>query len=140
MSRKKLDQRTFKVVFTPDGSGWQATIPDVQGCISWGRSLSEARRHIREALSTCEDVLGPKAERIAERAEFNEDFQLGADAAEAVAYLMGVQRKFAESQAELDQARRLAARALRKRAKVSLRDTSELVGVSHEKVRQLLDG
>jgi predicted RNase H-like HicB family nuclease len=41
----------LKVVFEPDGGAWHVHVPAVQGCRSHGRSLSEARRSIREALA-----------------------------------------------------------------------------------------
>ena len=41
----------MKVVFEPDGGAWHVYVPAVQGCRSHGRSLSEARRNIREVLA-----------------------------------------------------------------------------------------
>jgi predicted RNase H-like HicB family nuclease len=41
----------LNVVFEPDGGAWHVHVPAVPGCRSHGRSLSEARRNIREALA-----------------------------------------------------------------------------------------
>jgi len=44
--------RTYKLRLERDETGhWIATIPSVPGCHSYGRSLDEARRRIREALA-----------------------------------------------------------------------------------------
>jgi predicted RNase H-like HicB family nuclease len=34
-------------------SRWNATIPTVPGCLSWGPTLDEARANVREALAAC---------------------------------------------------------------------------------------
>src|SRR5215204_7701437 len=42
----------YRVVFERDGSGaWIARVPRVRGCHTYGRTLQQARRRIREALS-----------------------------------------------------------------------------------------
>jgi len=44
--------KTYRVVLKPDESGqWIAGVPSVRGCHTYGRSFSEARSRIREALS-----------------------------------------------------------------------------------------
>lgn len=72
------DTKKLKVVYEPDEGGWHAFVPDVQGCRTWGRTLQAARRNVREALSTCSDVL-EQAEQVAEQAELEEEFRLPAD-------------------------------------------------------------
>ncbi len=43
--------KSYRVVYELDESGqWIATVPRVKGCHTYGRSLSEARARIREAL------------------------------------------------------------------------------------------
>ena len=41
----------LKVVFELDGGAWHVYVPAVPGCRSQGRSLSEARCNLREALA-----------------------------------------------------------------------------------------
>lgn len=57
--------KRYVVVFDPDESGWLARIPDLNGCHTWGPSIEEARKRIREALSLFDDE--------AEQAELVED-------------------------------------------------------------------
>lgn len=137
MPRKQVAKDlTFTVVLEPDGSGWHAHIPSVQGCRTWGRSLTEARRNVREALSTCEDVF-PDAEAVAKRAVFVEDVRLpGATRKKLSAYT--VAREEADVKAERARvAAERAAVSLIREAGVSLRDAGELLGLSRERVRQL---
>jgi predicted RNase H-like HicB family nuclease len=43
--------KKYRVRYTRDESGWwQASVPDVQGCHTQGRTIEEARRRVREAL------------------------------------------------------------------------------------------
>lgn len=43
--------RSVTAVFERDESGtWIVTVPRVKGCHSYGRTLEQARRHVREAL------------------------------------------------------------------------------------------
>lgn len=53
MSRQQLASTAEYVVhYHLDESGhWIATVPAVPGCHTYGATLNDARRHIREALS-----------------------------------------------------------------------------------------
>ena len=137
MPRIKVASRmTFKVVYEPDGSGWHARIPSVPGCLTWGRSLAEARRHIREALSTCEDVFDD-ADRVAREADLIDDVRLPAVARQKLATYARARSKLKRQQSEVRDAARFAAKALTRSAHVSLRDAGELLGLSRERVRKL---
>jgi predicted RNase H-like HicB family nuclease len=129
----------YRVVFEPDeGGGWHAYIPKVRGCRTWGRSLQAARRYIREALATCVDVLGDDAERIAREAQLEEAVKLRGAAKKALTEYRDA-RKRAAQLADLAQLRAgRAAAQLTRRAHLSLRDAGELLGVSHERVHQMV--
>ena len=127
---------TFQVVFEQEEGGWHAFIPDVRGCGTWGRSLSEARRHIREALATCVDVF-ENAEEVAAGADFIEDIRLPESSSRALAQVRAAreaQRK--ASDALLSQSRSVVKTLAA--AGLSLRDAGDLLGVSREQVRVLL--
>ena len=128
----------FAVVFTPqpDGSAWDVTIPAIDGCFTYGRSLAEARRSIRECLGLFEEQLGPDAAKIAASATLDEDIRWPR-AAQAAA------RKLARDRARAEQAakklRAQSAEAARTiTGQLSLRDAGELLGLSQEGVRKLL--
>jgi regulator of protease activity HflC (stomatin/prohibitin superfamily) len=111
----------------------------VPGCRTWGRSLGAARRHIREALATCVDVFGKDADRIAATADLIEDVQLPA-AAKRLLQRAVAARRDAEDQAVKAQAEAIkAAKALTAKLGLSLRDAGELLGLSHERIKQLTD-
>lgn len=129
----------YEVIFEPDeGGGWHAHIPKVRGCRTWGRSLEAARRYIREALATCVDVFGEKADRVARDAKLLERVKLSGRAEKALAEYQRT-RKRAEQLNELSL--RLAGNAaveLTRREHLSLRDAGELLGLSHERVNQVI--
>ena len=128
--------RRFQVVFEPDDGGWHAYVPSVRGCRTWGRSLVAARKYVREALATCVDVLGENAERIARAAVLEEKIRLDSDTKKAVVEYFAVRDRAVKLQ-DLAQVRvREAAKKLTKH--LSLRDAGELLGLSHERVSQVM--
>lgn len=131
MSRKQVAHR-FTVIFEPepDGSAWNVTIPAVQGCHTYGRSLAEARRNAREALAVSLD--DDDRDAIAEAAVFDEDIRLPPKVRAAV-------RKFVSARAKAEALRRTSADAARTLTEtLSLRDAGELLGMSPEGVRKVL--
>jgi predicted RNase H-like HicB family nuclease len=135
MSRRKM-AHTFKVVLypEPDGSGWNAEIPEVRGCLSCGRSLAEARRNIREALAVSLDE--DDRDAIAEAAIFEEDIRLPAKARAAVKRYEKARAKAEAETANLRAAQNDVARTLTEQ--LSLRDAGDLLGLSHQGVRKIL--
>lgn len=130
----------FAVVYEPDEGGWHAHIPEVQGCRTWGRTLKAARRNLREALSVSLDTLpAAEADRTAEEAEFVEDIRLPGDAKALLARYETARHDADERAARAQEALHDAAVALTKTVGLSLRDAGELVGLSQERVRQVLD-
>lgn len=129
---------TFKVLYEPDETGWHASVPAVPGCRTWGRSLSAARRAVREALSTCVDVLGKDAGRLARDAPLVEEFRLPPAVSRSVEDYRAARLASERMSAALQSAVREAAVALTQGGGVSLRDAGELLGLSHERVNQVL--
>jgi len=137
MPRKKL-ARALKlpVVFEPDDGGWHVHVPSLQGCRSWGRSLTEARRNIREAISLYEEELDD-AERYAQEVELEENIRLAIDA-NALLNLSRTAKELAEAQVARAKAVAILTAHKLADAQISLRDAGELLGLSPEGVRKLL--
>lgn len=131
------DPATLPVVFEPDEGGWHVYVPSLQGCRTWGRSLSEARRNIREAISLCEEELGD-ADAVARDVALEEDIRLPPDAAELLGRARSERAKAEAATAEARGHSILAARRLS--SLTSLRDAGELLGLSQEGVRKLVKG
>jgi predicted RNase H-like HicB family nuclease len=61
----------LKVVITKGEDGWYVvTVPALPGCISQGRTITEAKRNIREAISLYlepdEEIIPGKGARVIE--------------------------------------------------------------------------
>lgn len=133
MSRKEVAHR-FKVIYVPepDGSAWNVSIPEVNGCFTYGRSLKEARRSIRECLGLFHEQLGANAAKIAEAAEFDEEIRLPAKVRAAI-------RRYEKARALAERLRETTAAAARTvTEEMSLRDAGELLGMSPEGLRKLM--
>lgn len=120
----------YPVVFEQDESGaWIVFVPTVSGCHTYGRSLNEARRRIREALSLF--VLD------AQTAELTEQIRLPADVRHVVRRGKSARGRADRASHEAQIATADAARQLVD-AGYSLRDTAALLELSHQRVAQLL--
>ncbi|MDB4998876.1 MAG: hypothetical protein JWM74_6308 [Myxococcaceae bacterium] len=125
--------KTYEAKIERDEDGWWvASVPSVDGCHTQGKTIAQARERIQEALELCLEesgkrgafelvtriVLPPDARKILEQAiERREHADVAA-----------IEAKAATIQ---------AARALDKKG-ISRRDAAELLGVSHQRIQQLV--
>jgi predicted RNase H-like HicB family nuclease len=117
--------RKFRAIYELDESGhWIVRVRDLNGCHSYGRSLSEARSRIREALGLfVADV---------QHAKVVDQIRLPSEMRRLVVrYLAARSRAERERKQAEAAARQLAAR-------LSRRDAAELLNVSHQRVQQLV--
>jgi len=125
-----MKRARYTVVFEQDESGaWIVWVPSVPGCHTYGRSLNEARKRIREALSLFV--------RNARTAELSEQIRLPAEIRQAVQRGTSARRRADRATREAQRAASDAARRLIE-AGYSLRDAATLLGLSHQRVAQLL--
>ncbi len=141
MSRRRLahekeEVTKLGVVFEPEEGGWHAFIPSIRGCRTSGRSLAEARRNIREALDANVGVNPDAVGIVAAEAVFDEDVRLPAPLRAALKRYEKARKKAEAEAANLKTAQNDVARTLSKA--LSLRDAGELIGLSHQGVRNIL--
>ena len=134
MPRKEVAGVTpvsYRVVLERDESGaWIARVPRVRGCHAYGRTLEQARQRIREALGLwVED---------ADLAELVEDVRLPTVARDAIRRSRRARRAAEEKRADAQAATAEAAQALVEDLRLSVRDAGELLGLSHQRVQQLV--
>lgn len=121
---------TYRVVFERDTKGsWLVRAPGVRGCHTHGRTLERARERIREALGLFV--------RDADTAIFAETIRIPTAVHQEVRLAARARRRAERESSAARKSLRLAARRL-SRAGLSLRDTGELLGLSRQRVHQLL--
>ena len=124
MSRYRLDLER-------DESGaWIARVPDVPGCHTYGRTLEQARRRIREVLGLWVDD--------AATTEFVEQIHLPLRARQALRRSVTLRDRARRERGEANAATANAAAVLVDELHLGMRDAAELLGVSHQRVQQLL--
>jgi len=123
---------TYRVVLERDESGsWIARIPSVPGCHSYGRSLVEARRRVREALSLwVEDAAG---------AALVDDVRLPREVLAAVRRSGRSRARLAEVRSEASAATGDAVTRLVDDLGLGLRDAAYLLGVSYQRIQQVTE-
>ena len=129
--------KRHNVRYERDEEGWWvASATSLKGCHTQGRSIDEARRHIREAIAGYLDLSAKEEAAL----ELHDDIRLPASARKALAKLDEARER--EAQAKAD-ARKLADRVVREltqELRLSRRDAAELTGYSFQRIQQLAHG
>jgi predicted RNase H-like HicB family nuclease len=123
-----LGRYTAEYRLDQDGTTWLVEIREVPPCHTYGRSVAQARRRVREALRLFV--------ADAETAELVDDIQLPGEIGEHVAAAQDARAR--AEQARAQEATLQAAHDLVDRLGLSVRDAAELLGLSHQRVQQLL--
>ena len=122
---------TYRVDVERDESGaWIAAIAGVPGAHTYGRSLRQVRQRTREALSLWVDD--------ADGSELAFDIHLPRDARTALHRASSARRATVEAQRTSSSATSDAAAVLVRDCNLSLRDAADLLGLSHQRLQQLL--
>src|SRR4051812_10831112 len=110
--------KQYEVVYQRDETGWwQARVPEVTGCHTQGRTVDEARRRIREALSLFVDD--------AKTAELHDNIALPPGAARAINAYKKLRRLADEQDGRASRAARSAVEVLQAQPlKMSVRDAA----------------
>lgn len=122
--------RTYTVSYERDERGWWvASVRGVRGCHTQGRTLEQARRRVREALGLFV--------KDANKADFVEQIRLPQRARRALARGLTARQRADHERARAVKAVQEAMQALAGMG-LSRRDTGELLGLSHQRVQQLV--
>lgn len=131
MATKKVQRKTYRVRFERGGDGyWFAKVLGVKGCHTQGRSLNQARTRIREAMEACGLPADARLDEIIRVGKAQLDAEIG----KALSIRQRAERLMSESA----EATKLVARDL-VRAGISRRDVGEMVGLSFQRIHQLVD-
>lgn len=123
--------KTYTVVYERDEAGWWvATVKGVAGCHSQGRSIEQARTRIQEALESAVPDVG--------RVKLREQMKLPVKAKQVLAKREAAQRRLAEDEARAQELTRRAVKTLVRDMALSVRDAGALLGLSHQRVQQLV--
>jgi predicted RNase H-like HicB family nuclease len=126
-----MSKISYRVRYERDEDGWWvASVRAVAGCHTQGRSIAEARRRIREALSLFVNDAG--------EARIMDEIVLPAPGRHVLAGVRSAQRRADSEQEKARRAAIKAARVLTRELGLSVRDAGGILGLSHQRVQQLV--
>jgi predicted RNase H-like HicB family nuclease len=118
------------VTYERDPEGWWvAAVPGIRGCHTQGRTLAQARRRIREALSLFV--------QDSESAELIDAVRLPPHVRRALVRSESARARVDNQKTVAKETMNDAVRLLTQDFGLSVRDAAELLGVSHQRVQQL---
>jgi predicted RNase H-like HicB family nuclease len=119
-------------IYKRDESGtWVVTVTEYPGCITQGRSIHEARSHVREAL---EALIGI---RRAKAVKWVDDVRLPYEVLRLVQENKRARAKARQAEDVVSQSTRKVTREFKKLG-LSVRDSGALLGLSHNAVQKIL--
>jgi predicted RNase H-like HicB family nuclease len=122
----------YTATYTRDREGvWLVELVEEPRVHTFGRTLVKARGHIRDATALWFDV-------DADSFELVDDVQLPRKTKLSLERARDERTRAAAAQERAVASTRAAARALVDGARLSLRDAADLLGLSHQRVQQLL--
>jgi len=128
---KEVEVKTYRVIYKRDKTGaWIARAPGVPGAHSYGRTIEQARERIREALGLWV--------ANSDRAELVDDIRLPAKLRVSVRKARVARKRADTVQAKAQTSAASAARQLTGELRLSLRDAGEVLGLSRQRVQQLV--
>ncbi len=71
-----MKSHTFRTIIEPDVKGFHGYVPVLKGCHTWGKTIAETKRHLREAIQLYCEALVAHRETIPDDVSF-ETFETG---------------------------------------------------------------
>lgn len=125
--------RKQTICYERDESGWWvAKAKGIRGCHTQGRTIVQARRRIREALELFVDELE------LEKMELVDDIKLPASVRSSLSRLHATRKRADEEAGKLAECTTEVVKVLIEDVGLSMREVAELVGLSHQRVHQLI--
>ncbi|MDP3983447.1 MAG: type II toxin-antitoxin system HicB family antitoxin [Acidimicrobiia bacterium] len=131
MATKRKAPRRHRVEVVRSGRWWAITVPDLGGVFSQARRLDQVDAMAREAIALMLDI------DEADVGELDIDVEPPARVVDLLEALKRSEVQAEEARKTLAETRRRAAEELRAEG-LPLRDVGELLGVTHQRVSQIL--
>ncbi|MGH8055595.1 MAG: type II toxin-antitoxin system HicB family antitoxin [Stenotrophomonas sp.] len=131
MTTQNRPMYTARIERDPESSYWLAELGKEQRCHTFGRTLAQVREMIRDAAATWYDV---------DPDSFDLRFEvvLPGDAVAQAAQVRARHQQLRSAEREVVTDLRVTARRLTGELGLSMRDAADLLGISHQRVAQLV--
>ena len=131
MSKIKTRAATHTVTVRRSGDWWSITIDDVPGAFTQARRLDQVEIMAR-------DVIGLMLDVPTDSFDVNLNVHLPPQAEDETRRVAKARQELVDAQAAFSDATRTAAKTLTARCGLTVRDAGRVLGLSHQRVDQLL--
>ncbi len=129
MKARKKNQYTVQYELDEESGWWAVSVREEPGCFTQGKTLTQCRERIREALSLSVDD--------AYEAELIDEIVVPKEIKSILLAVEKKQSELKEFQVETKKITAKAAVTLNKKFHCGMRDIGELMGLSHQRIAQL---
>jgi predicted RNase H-like HicB family nuclease len=124
--------KRYTIVYERDEDGWWvASVKQIAGCHTQGRSVVQARKRIKEAIALFIDD--------SRNVEFVDQILLPAYAKKAVDQYNSARAKASLEKERVQKIAHGTVSLLAEKLKLSVRDVGEILGLSHQRIHQLIE-
>jgi len=125
--------KRYTVTYERDEDGWWvASVQRMPGVHTQGRTIGDARHRIREALAL---EIG---DRAAEAAKLKDNVKLPAEVRKKLRAAIVARKRADAEKARAQECAVEVVRLLKRKLRLSVRDAGDLIGLSHQRVHQLV--
>ncbi len=128
-----MKQYTVKYERDEESGWWVAQIKEEPAAITQGRTIAEARRRVREALALAIDD-----DKMAAKAQLIDEVKLPPPVRKTLDKARAARQRLEEEANNAQTLTSIAAHKLIEELGLSVRDVGELLGISHQRVQQLM--
>lgn len=127
-----VEVKTYRAIYERDtGNQWFVDIPEIQGCHTYGRTLESARKNAFEVAALCLDV-------EPDTFDIEDDIRIPEEISEALEDARSRQQQALEAQRTASHTIREAVKQLHDKEGWNIRDTAKAIGLSYQRVHQLI--
>lgn len=59
-----MENVTYRTIIEPDAKGFHGYVPALRGCHTWGKTIAETQKHLKEAIELFVETLAAQGRSV----------------------------------------------------------------------------